>query len=115
MSKINYDNRKFTSVANSDTGEVSAETVFDYHQKDDLVWAEYKGGAILFGNLIAKCDADGNLDMRYQHLNKDGALMTGICKSTPEILVDGRIRFHEKWQWTSGDFSKGESVIEEII
>ena len=115
MSKIDYDNRIFASVENSKTGEVSAETVFRYHQKDDVVLAEYKGGAILIGNLIAKCDANGNLDMRYHHLNKDGELMTGICKSTPEILLDGRIRLYEKWQWTSGDFSNGESVVEEII
>ena len=31
-----------------------------------------------------------------------------------ELLPDGRIRLHEKWQWTSGDLSSGESVIEEI-
>jgi hypothetical protein len=40
--------------------------------------------------------------------------MTGICRSTPEILPDGRIRLHEKWQWTSGDRSSGESIVEEI-
>ena len=53
--------------------------------------------------------------MRYQHLNADGKLMTGTCISTPEELNDGRLRLHEKWQWTSGDVSKGESVIEEVI
>ncbi len=114
MKNINYDNRKFAPVKNSKTGEVSSETVFHYHQKGDLVWAEYAGSAIVFGTLIAKCDEDGNLDMRYQHLNTNGDLMAGICKSTPEILADGRIRLHEKWQWTSGNFSKGESIIEEI-
>ena len=114
MSEINYDNRKFASVQNSATGEVSGETVFHYHQKGDLVWAEYAGGAIVFGNLIAKIDALGNLEMRYQHLNDKGELMTGKCVSAPEILPDGRIRLHEKWQWTSGDFSGGESVVEEI-
>jgi hypothetical protein len=40
--------------------------------------------------------------------------MTGVCRSTAEILSDGRIRLLEKWQWTSGDFSEGESVVEEI-
>ncbi len=114
MSEINYDNRKFASVQSSETGEVSGETVFHYRQKDDLVWAEYSGGAIVFGNLIAKCDDGGNLEIRYQHLNDKGELMTGICKSAPEILDDGRIRLLEKWQWTCGDFSKGESIIEEI-
>jgi len=114
MSKINYDNRFFASIQNSESGEVSPATVFHYHQTNDLVWAEYKGGEIVFGSLIAKADDKGNLEMRYQHLNKQGELMTGKCFSAPEILSDGRIRLYEKWQWTSGDFSAGESIIEEI-
>ncbi len=114
MNKINYDNRKFASVQNSKTGEVSGETVFRYHQKENLIWAEYGGGEIVFGNLIAKVVGNDCLEMRYQHLNKSGELMTGKCFSTPEILADGRIRLYEKWQWTSGDFSTGESIIEEI-
>jgi hypothetical protein len=112
--KLNYDNRVFRSVANSESGEVSAETVFHYHQKDDYVWAEYAGGAIVFGNLIAKVAADSSLAMRYQHLNDRGELMTGKCVSVPELTENGKIRLREKWQWTSGDFSTGESTIEEI-
>ncbi len=112
--KVIYDGKEFSSMGNSGTGEVSSETIFHYHQKDDLVWAEYKGGEIVFGTLVARCDDNGKLDMRYQHLNKNGELMTGKCVSTPEILEDGRIRLREKWQWTSGDESKGESIIEEI-
>ena len=111
--KINYDNKTFTSVENSETGEVSSETVFHYHQKDDLVWAEYAGGAIRFGNLIAKVVENDCLEMRYQHLNAKGELMTGKCFSTPEILPDGRIRLLEQWQWTSGDSSSGASIVEE--
>lgn len=114
MSDISYDKRRFCSVQNSGTGEVGSETIFHYHQKGDLVWAEYEGGEIVLGSLIAKSDADGNLDMRYQHLNKSGGLMTGKCLSTPEVLPDGRIRLHEKWQWTSGDLSSGESIVEEM-
>jgi hypothetical protein len=111
---ISYDSRTFAPVSSSETGEVGDGTLFHYHQKGDLVWAEYSGGEIEFGSLIAKVLADGTLDMRYQHLNAKGELMTGICRSTPELLPDGRIRLHEKWQWTSGDHSSGESVIEEI-
>ena len=113
--KINYDNRFFASIQNSASGEVSPATVFHYHQTGDLVWAEYKGGAIVFGSLIAKPDDAGNLEMRYQHLNKQGELMTGKCFSTPQVLPDSKILFHEKWQWTRGDFSSGEAVIQEIV
>lgn len=112
--KINYDNRVFKSVENSASGEVSGETTFYYHQKDEAVWAEYAGGAIVFGNLIARVLPDASLEMRYQHLNRKGELMTGKCVSTPEILPNGKIRLHEKWQWTSGDLSAGESIVEEI-
>jgi hypothetical protein len=52
--------------------------------------------------------------MSYQHINRKGELMTGVCTSIPERLSDGRIRLHERWQWTCGDHSTGESIIEEI-
>lgn len=112
--KINYDKRVFKSAQNSETGEVSSETRFYYHQKDNLVWATYEGGEIVFGNLIAKVSDDNSLEIRYQHLNAKGELMTGKCVSTPEILENGKIRLSEKWQWTCGDFSKGKSIVVEI-
>lgn len=114
MSEINYDNRLFVPVVNSDTGEVGADTIFHYRQQSDVVWATYGGGDIRFGTLVAKVEPDGSLDMRYQHVNKNGKFMTGRCRSTPEVLPDNRIRLHEKWQWTSGDLSEGESVVEEV-
>lgn len=110
-----YHNKFFKSVTNTENGEVGSETIFKYHQNDKIVWAEYSGGAILQGHLIAKVLENNVLDMRYHHINQHGELMTGICISTPEILADGRIRLHEKWQWTSGDNSAGQSVIEEFI
>lgn len=66
------------------------------------------------GFLIATLEADSKLNARYQHVNVSGELMTGRCQSTPEVLDDGRVRLHEKWEWTSGDRSRGESVVEEV-
>ena len=56
---------------------------------------------------------DGNIDMRYHLVNEKAELMTGTCISKPEILNNGKIRLHESWEWTSGDKSKGQSIIEE--
>lgn len=113
MPAINYRGRTFRSVSNSPNGEVGDETLFSYRQENDVVWATYAGGQIRFGTLVASVDSDGRLDMRYAHVNARGELQTGKCLSTPEILPDGRIRLHEKWEWTSGDCSTGESVVEE--
>ncbi|SHI07300.1 n-acetylglutamate synthase [Clostridium grantii] len=113
--KINYNGKIFKAAATSNNGEVNCETTFYYFQEGDIVWAEYNGGSIKKGMLIANIDSNYNLNMRYQHVNEKGGIMTGKCFSKPEILEDGRIRLNEKWEWTSGDFSKGESVIEEVI
>lgn len=111
---INYNNRIFRSVSNTDNGEVTSETSFHYRQEGEIVTAIYQGGSVLYGSLIAIQDEDGNLDMRYQHLNIDREFMTGVCVSRPELLSDGRVRLYETWRWTSGDLSSGHSIIEEV-
>src|SRR4029077_8110782 len=98
--KINYEGRIFGSVSNSSSGEVGEQTRFYYHQQGKVVWADYSGGSIAKGALLATVDEEGGLDMRYQHVNVRGQLMTGTCRSTLRILPDGRYRLHEKWAWT---------------
>lgn len=111
---MNYNQKKFRPISNSENGEVSAEMVFVYEQKDDLLSCSYKGKQILMGHLIGKVDQEGKIDMCYHQINSSGQLMTGVCKSTPEILPNGKIRLHEKWRWTSGNQSQGESILEEV-
>ena len=114
MRRPDYDGRRFRSLANSAGGDVDAATVFHYRQTGDIVWATYEGGAVAFGQLIAKMAEDGALEMRYHHAASDGRLMAGTCRSRLEILPDGRYRLHEEWRWTEGGEGAGRSVIEEI-
>ncbi|MBF6057273.1 n-acetylglutamate synthase [Thiomicrorhabdus sp. HH1] len=114
MAKIDYDKRRFHTWSNSGNGEVGEETLFDYHQQDNLVTATYKGGEILSGHLIAKVLPDQRLDMRYHHLNRSGDLKIGTCISTPRYLEDGRLSLDEVWQWLCDDFSCGQSRIVEF-
>lgn len=109
-----YNNKIFCPASNTPNGEVDNTTRFHYHQEGSIVWAEYSGGQITRGALIATVQEDGSLDMRYHHVNTAGELMTGKCRSFPEKLEDGRLRLKETWQWTSGDGSIGESVVEEV-
>lgn len=111
---MNYNNKKFRPVLNSENGETSRKTIFHYKQEGEILTSKYKGGEILKGHIIGLVDESGNIEMRYHQINKNGELMTGICSSKPEILSNGKIRLHENWQWTSGDMSKGNSIIEEI-
>ena len=110
---INYDGRVFRPISNTDNGETSDETVFLYRQVGYILTSTYSGGRIQQGHLIGLVDEQGRIDMRYHQVNDRGELMTGICRSTPEVLPNGKIRLHESWEWTSGDRSKGSSVLEE--
>jgi hypothetical protein len=111
---MNYNDKVFRPTSNTKNGETSSETIFHYKQVDNILTSEYSGGKIKKGHLIGLVDKNGNIEMRYHQVNDKGELMTGICKSKPEILENGKIRLHESWEWTSGDKSKGQSIIEEI-
>lgn len=111
---INYNNKQFRPISNAENSEASAETVFYYKQDGNILTTEYCGGKIKEGLLIGLVDNEGKIEMRYSQINENNELMTGIGVSTPKILPNGKIRLRENWQWTSGDFSKGNSVIEEI-
>ncbi|MCT4580660.1 MAG: n-acetylglutamate synthase [Flavobacteriales bacterium] len=111
---MNYNNKVFKPVTNSENGETSSETRFYYQQSENILTAEYSGGMIKKGHLIGLVGPDGVIDMRYHQINQQGELMTGTCHSIPEVLSNGKIRLHETWQWTSGDYSKGKSIVEEL-
>jgi len=111
---MNYHNKKFRPLYNSDNGEVSSDMIFHYQQEGNIITCQYEGLHILKGHLIGKVSDDGVIDMRYHQINKQGELMTGTCTSTPEVGTNGKIKLYEEWQWTSGNKSKGSSVLEEI-
>ena len=66
------------------------------------------------GHLTGTAETDRVITMSYKQTNKDGNLMTEICTTPPQVMPSGKIRLHESWQWTSGDRSKGNSVLEEV-
>ena len=111
---MNYNNKQFRPIPNSENGELSSETIFTYKQEGAILTSEYSGGQITKGHLIGLVDESGNIEIRYHQLNKRGELMTGTCQSKPEILENGKIRLHENWAWTCGDYSKGTSTLEEL-
>jgi hypothetical protein len=111
---MNYNGRTFRPVSNTENGETSGDTLFHYLQIGNILTSAYAGGRIKHGHLIGLVDDAGNIDMRYHQVNDKNELMTGMCRSVPEILANGKIRLHEEWKWTSGDGSQGRSIIEEV-
>lgn len=111
---MNYNKKIFKAISNSQNGDTTSETIFEYCQNGNVLTSAYSGGKVVCGHLIGLVDELGNIEMRYHHINVKGEIMTGMCTSSPEILLNGKIRLYEKWQWTSGDCSKGDSILEEV-
>lgn len=88
-------------MQNTANGETSAETIFHCQQEGQVLTSAYASGRIQTGHLIALVDDTGVNDMRNHQVNGKGELMTGTCRSVPELLPGGRICLHETWQWTA--------------
>ncbi len=108
---FSLEGRFFTVVDNSESGEVSNKTIFSYHQKGNVIWAEYSGGSIVKGFLLGTMDDNHTLHFDYRHINKSGDSKSGSCVSCPK-MENGKLRFYEKWKWDGGE--EGTSVIEEV-
>ena len=109
--EFSLEDKFFTAIENSESGEVSGDTVFSYHQKGNAIWAEYSGGSIVKGFLLGTMDENHNLHFTYQHINANGEIKSGSCNSRPQA-ENGKLRFYESWKWDNGE--EGTSIIEEI-
>jgi len=73
MKNVNFNNKKFFLIENSENGTVNSETVFEYKQEGDLVTAVYYGGNIINGNIIAVLK-DNQLEMLYHCVTTENQL-----------------------------------------
>ena len=110
---ISMHGRRLHALSNTSEGEVSAETIFEFSQEVDLVWARYAGGHIRLGFLVG-INSGTQLDFRYAQINHGGDTSTGHSQDRIELLADGRVRLHEAWSWDSHE-GRGTSILEEIV
>lgn len=106
------DGRLFRVAVMGAEGEASEATVFEYHERDGMVWARYEGGAVRLGFLVGTRQGDC-VDFRYSQLNENGETSSGRCSTTISTLPDGRLRLEEDWAWESKP-GAGKSAAEEI-
>ncbi|MEO6504365.1 MAG: hypothetical protein ABIQ09_20955 [Jatrophihabitantaceae bacterium] len=107
---IDYDGRLFSPV----TDQPGPAPVARYHQEHDLIWGEFSGGEVRRGSIAGTSTADGELRFAYCMVTNSGEAVTGLCRSTPEVLADGRIRLTEYWERFGSGASNGISTLEEL-
>jgi len=106
---IDYDGRRFRAAGHGEQAPVAT-----YRQRGDLVWADFGGGAVRRGSLTGLCARDDSIEFTYTMVLTDGEVLAGRCRSTPEVLPDGRVRLHEQWERYGRHAATGTSELEEI-
>ena len=96
MNKFNFNNKIFVLVDNSKNGTTNTETIFKYQQEGDLVTADYSGGSIKYGKIIALYKND-ILDMRYQCITSSNELKSGKAIATISTNSEGKIKLNLNW------------------
>jgi hypothetical protein len=110
--EIDYDGRVFRSSDPATPDATRGELLGHYHQRGELVWAEFGGGRVAQGRLVGICRSDGSLDFAYCQVLANGDIVAGRCVSTPVRRDDGRIALKEQWRRMDSGAS-GVSWIEE--
>ncbi len=108
MTQLNFNNKKFSLIENSEKGTVNSDTIFEYKQDEELVTAEYYGGSVKYGKIIAVLNKN-KLDMRYQCVTSDNELKAGKAIAEISISENGKIILKLNWEWLDGKNEKGIS------
>ncbi len=112
--RICLDGKKMKPNLNTQGGQVSEDTTFEYLQDGDYVWGTYYGGEVKRGVLVGKMTASRDINFFYMQLDADGGFHQGTSRSNTEYLNDGRLVLYEDWVWTGDKKGEGNAVIEEI-
>ena len=108
ITKYNFNHKKFSLINNSENGTVDSDTIFEYKQNGNLVTADYYGGLIRYGKIIAKLNED-NLDMLYQCLTINGDLKAGKATAMISLTANDKIKLKFEWEWLGEKNEKGIS------
>ena len=111
MTGIDFNNKVFSLLENSENGKVNSETIFEYKQKGNLVTADYYGGTIKYGKIIANLK-ENKLDMLYLCITIENELKAGKAIADISFTENGKIKLILNWEWL-GD--KKETGVSEYI
>ncbi len=111
MSGFNFNNKTFSLIENSKNGKVNSETIFKYKQEGNLVTADYYGGIIKYGKIIAHFKND-NLDMLYQCITTENELKAGKAIAEISLTKNNKMKLKLNWEWMG---NKNESGTSEYI
>lgn len=108
MEVFNFNSKTFSLIDNSENGKATTETIFKYKQQSDLVTADYYGGSIKYGKIIANLE-ENKLNMLYQCITTKNELKAGKAVADISLTEDNKMKLKLNWEWLNGEKETGVS------
>ncbi len=91
--------------------EVNTETIFNFYQNGELIYAEYKGGKVNYGEIFGLIEND-TVQFYYSQVNFEGGKNKGSSMDEIKILDNNKIQLIDRWEWKDKN-GKGLCIMEE--
>ncbi len=105
--------KKFGVINNEgENAEFNSGTVFYFYQYERLLYAEYSGGNIRYGEMFGIIEKN-HISFYYKHENPAGLFRKGKSESRVIKLPANKIRLINEWQCSSQE-GRGVCILEEI-
>lgn len=101
-------------ASTAENGKIDSGTIFRFTQVDEIVSAQYAGGAILEGHLIGTLRDDA-LTFSYVQVDRNHVIDAGRSECTVRRLDDGRIEVTENFEWSSQDGSGTNVLVQSFV
>jgi GNAT superfamily N-acetyltransferase len=97
--QYNFHKKQFTVIKNDGVDvEVTTETVFNFYQNEELIYAEYKGGKVKYGEIFGRIEND-TVHFYYSQVNYEGVKNQGSSIDEIKILENNKLQLIDRWEW----------------
>ncbi len=112
LTHYNFHKKQFAVIQNDGADvEVNVDTLFNFYQNGELLYAEYKGGKVKYGEIFGLIEND-TIHFYYSQVNFEGGKNAGSSKDEIKVLPNNKLQLIDKWEWENKS-GQGLCIMEE--
>ena len=110
--RYDFHKKQFNVIKNDGVDvEVTTDTIFNFYQNEALIYAEYKGGKVKYGEILGLIEND-RVYFYYNQTNLEGAKNQGSSIDEIKVLENNKLQLIDRWEWKNKT-GQGLCILEE--
>ena len=110
--KYNFHKKQFNVIVNEGVdAEVTAATTFHFYQNKELIYADYKGGKVKYGEIFGLIKNDV-VHFYYSQVNYLDEKNQGSSTDEIKVIENNKLQLIDRWEWKNKS-GQGLCIMEE--